>query len=136
MTLKSKLSIEFYQNLGKLFYAIAITDNCVRDEELKTLEKIIKNEWMILTDCSDKDNQNKILLILDTFKQLQNQNKNDANSYFNSFINFKKAHEAFFNKEFNSLILKTANKIAAAFAAKNKSELIMLAKLNLELKKL
>lgn len=112
-----------------------MADNCVRDEEQKTLKNIIKNEWMVLEGLSAKDNQNKSLLILDTFKQLLNQNKDDADFYFASFINFKSSNEAFFNKEINTLILKTANQVATAFSGKNKSELIMLAKLNLELKK-
>lgn len=135
MTLRPKLPIQFYQNLGKLFYAIAITDNFVRDEELKTLEKSITTEWMALDDFSEKENQKKSLLILETFRKLLDQNKNDADFYFNRFINFKRANGAFFNEDVNALILKTACNLASAFSSKNKSELILLAKLNLELKK-
>lgn len=135
MNLTPKISIPFYQNLGKLFYAVAITDNCVRDEELKTLKNIIINEWMVLDEFSNKDNHITPSLILETFRQLQIQNKNNADHYFDSFINFKNANSAFFNKEINSLILTTASRVAEAFSGKNKSELILLAKLNLELKK-
>lgn len=135
MKLKPQFSIKFYQNLGRLFYALAIADNCVRDEELKTLENSIANEWMILGDFNRKDQKNTPLLILKTFKQLRDENKNDADYYFNCFINFKRSNGAFFNEDVIALILKTASNLAAAFSGKNKSELILLAKLNLELKK-
>lgn len=35
---------EFYKNLGKLFYAIAFADVCVKKEEVFTLNTMIKKE--------------------------------------------------------------------------------------------
>ena len=54
---------------------------------------------------------------------------------FKEFLEYKNEHTYFFTDTIKQLILKTANAIAAAFAGKNKSELIMLAKLDMELKK-
>ena len=135
MNLHQKENISFYQNLGKLFYAFAATDNQVRDEEFKTLKNIINNEWKLdkSYDINFKDSSNCI--IVDTFKWLHNDNEYNAEICYTSFVNFKKAHEDFFNKKVNSLILKTAGKITASFSGQNKSELIMLAKLNIELNK-
>jgi hypothetical protein len=130
---KQKAPIEFYQNLGKLFYAIAAVDNSVRDEEFKMLKNVIATEWIALNDFEYSYNNNSI--IIDTFKQLHNNPQHEAEFYFNSFLNFKRTHEAFFNKKINSLILKTARKIATSFSDQNKSELILLAKLHLELNK-
>jgi hypothetical protein len=103
----------------------------VRDEEYNMLENVIKTEWIAL----DKSYPSDSIIIIDTFNRLRNDTKNDAGFYFDSFVNFKRTHEAFFNKKVNSLILKTARKIATSFSDQNKSELILLAKLNLELKK-
>jgi hypothetical protein len=58
----------------------------------------------------------------------------DADICFKEFIEYKKEHSYFFTEELNHLIMQTAEKIASSFAGKNKSELIMLAKLNLHLK--
>ncbi len=135
MNLKLKANIEFYQNLGKLFYALAAADKYVRDEEFNTLEDIINNEWKTSENLLDDFNDNKAITILNTFKWLHEDNEYDAQVCYNSFINFKRTHQAFFNKKINSLILKTAGKIAASFSGQNKSELIMLAKLNIEFKK-
>ena len=131
MNTKQQTTTAFYQNLGKLFYAIALADKCVRNEEFDMLENVIKTEWIAL----DKSYPSDTIMVLDTFKQLRNDTNTDADFYFDSFVNFKRSHEAYFNKKINSLILKTARKIATSFSDQNKSELILLAKLNLELNK-
>ena len=99
------------------------------------LEKIINNEWITAETLEEKFNENSAIIIINTFKWLHDDNEYNAEVCYNSFINYKKKHDAFFNKKINSLILKTASKIAASFSGLNKSELMMLAKLNLEFKK-
>ena len=127
-------NIDFYQNLGKIFYAIAAADKHVRDEELKTFEDIINNEW-ILEKNGEGNIKDNTVIIIDTFRWLLNDNEYNAEYCYNSFINFKRSHEVLFNKNMKSQILRTASKIAASFSGKNKSELLMLAKLNIEFKK-
>lgn len=125
------VSFDLYQHLGKLFYAIAKTDDCIRDEELKKLEEVLDNEWMIL----DGFNAISKAIITNTFKWLDKDNEYDANVCFANFVKYKRAHEALFSNDLKSLILKTAGKIASSFSGQNKSELIMLAKLSIEFKK-
>jgi hypothetical protein len=128
---KQNTKIHFYRALGKLFYALASTDNCVKEEELNVLKDMIDKEWSTLKGF----NAHAKSSIIDTFEWLQNDNEYDAEICYNSFINFKKAHEDLFDTSVKSLILKTASKISSSFSGQNKSELIMLAKLNLEFKK-
>lgn len=136
MNLRQKADIEFYQNLGKLFYAIAAADNQVRDEEFNALKYIINNEWKPSSENPDNDFiNNGTVTIIDTFKWLRNDNEYNAEICYNSFINYKRSHEDFFNKEIKSLIIKTASKITASYSGQNKSELMMLAKLSIEFKK-
>jgi len=135
LNLKQNPDIEFYENLGKLFYAIAATDNHVRDEEFNTLEDILNNEWKSSENLIGEFNASKANIILNTFKWLHNDNRYNAEVCYNSFITFKNTHEDLFNKKINSQILKTASKIAASFSAQNKSELMMLARLSIEFKK-
>lgn len=136
MNLRQKADIEFYQNLGKLFYAIAAADNHVKDEEFNALKHIINNEWKSLSENPDNDFiNNGTVTIIDTFKWLRNDNEYNAEICYNSFINYKRSHEDLFNKEIKSLIIKTASKITASYSSQNKSELMMLAKLSIEFKK-
>ena len=128
-------TIKFYQNLGKLFYAIAVSDKVVREEELHKLQETVKSVWLTSNLVQDIDKPEAEHSIINTFKWLNRDDEYDAETCFNSFISFKKDNEQLFTKELNSLILKTANIIASSFSGKNKSELIMLAKLNLELNK-
>lgn len=59
----------------------------------------------------------------------------NSETCYNEFIDFKKEHPSLFTKDINSLIMKTASKIAASVADINKSELMLVARLSIELKK-
>lgn len=128
--------IEFYQNLGKLFYAIAAVDKVVRIEEYDKLKKIVKKDWLSSNFIKDTFKKNAELSIINTFNWLENDKEYDAEACYNSFLTYKKQNEALFTSEVNSLIIKTASAIVYAFAAANKKELILLTKLKLELNKI
>jgi hypothetical protein len=128
---KQDTTIHFYQALGKLFYAVACADQCVREEELIILKDVLDKEWNNVKGF----NANAHDTVVRIFEWLHNDSEYDAEICYNSFINFKKANEAMFDDQLKSLILKTASKITSSFNNQNKSELIMLAKLNLEFKK-
>jgi hypothetical protein len=135
MKIRKELAHEFYQNLGKLFYAIAVIDNNVRDEELDKLKGIIREEWLTTDLITDSLKINIEDSIINTFKWLHSDNEYNAKACFNSFLTFKKKHESLFTDDINRLILKTARVVAYSFSQVNKSELILLAKLGLELNK-
>ncbi len=48
-----RFSVQFYQKLGKLFYAIAASDQVVRKVEHDKLKEIIKTEWLSVDDYED-----------------------------------------------------------------------------------
>lgn len=116
--------IEFYQKLGELFYAIAAVDKVVKDEEYKILETMVVNHFMVNT------NKDMAMQIKNTFNLLYYK-KMEAQSCFNNFQNYARKQASLFTKEKIKSILETANAIASAFASRNKSELIMLANLEL-----
>ena len=117
-----------YQNLGKLYYAIAAADKTVDDKEFIALQNIIKQQY---TEHENKET----LSILETFEWLRTDNEYSANKCYDNFVNYKRANEEIFSNKLRSQILQTASKITASFAGQNKSELIMLAKLDMELKR-
>ena len=119
---------KFYQNLGKLFYAIAASDKAVRKEEIDTLKSILEQEWLHIDDYQNEfgtDTAYQIEIIFDWL----NENQPDSSNAFDEFSDFKKENEYLFNPKIKKLIWKTANAISSSFAGKNKSELIMLSKL-------
>ena len=56
-----------------------------------------------------------------------------ADTCFEEFKSFKVVHESLFTKERKQLIWKTCNEIANSFSGKNKSEIIILARLKMVL---
>ncbi len=129
-----KLNTLFYQNIAKLFYAVAAVDKIIREEEFDALKMIVKNEWLAVDESEDEYKTDAAYQIEIVFEWLHSKGL-DAYTCYNEFIRYKDKHPYFFTDNLNDLIMETAGKIAASFAGKNKSELIMLAKLNLDLKK-
>ncbi|NNF75482.1 MAG: hypothetical protein HKN00_09875, partial [Flavobacteriaceae bacterium] len=77
-------TVEFYQNLGKLFYAIAASDNNVNELEILSLKRIVKTEWSSFEDASQ---------IVDVFDWLNADQEYDADICFKNCIAFKHRNE-------------------------------------------
>lgn len=127
----SSFTSEFFENLGKLFFAIAASDNRVETKEIITLKTILKTEWTTV----DGFDYHAIKHIVFVFELLQADNNANCSKCYLDFVNYKNRHKYLFSGEVKHLILQTSNAIASSFSGRNKSELIMLAKLDIELKK-
>jgi hypothetical protein len=130
-----KTIMSFYQNLGKLFYAIAAADTIVEEAEFNVLKETVKNKWTKVDPIDDDFHSDAAYQIETVFDWLNNEGFSDSETCFTEFIDFKKQHPSLFTKDIRSLIIKTASKIATSVADINKSELILVAKLSIELKK-
>jgi uncharacterized tellurite resistance protein B-like protein len=124
----------FYQNLGELFYAVAAADGIVREAEYKELTRFVEEEWKTIDAYEDAFGTDAAYQISIVFEWFDYEGM-DANDCFESFSNYYKEHTKLFSEKRKKLILKTAQKIADSFSGINKSELIMIAKLQLLLKK-
>ncbi|WP_271393460.1 hypothetical protein [Aequorivita sinensis] len=116
--------------MGELFYAIAAADKVVRKEEYDILKKMVLKKWKNIDNDKDSLQGNaahQIEIVFDWFDYEQL----DANDCFDSFADYKKENSKLFTEERKKLIWKTADAIASSFSGKNKSELVMLAKLKL-----
>ena len=121
---------EFYQNLGKLFYAVAMADNSVRPVEVSKLRQDVKRYWLDVDDIEDDFGTDAAYQIEIVFDWLQEEQE-ESSWYYQEFVDFFKEHPSKFNDKVRHLILKTADDIAASFASRNKSELVLLGKLKL-----
>lgn len=118
----------FYQELGKLFYAIAFADRKVHPKEVQALLKDIRDYWVKLDDQKDDfgtDAAYQIEIVFDWLESTTTQSE----ELFNEFEEYYKEYPSRFTPKVKSLVLHTANDIAGSFAGKNKAELIMLTKL-------
>lgn len=123
---KYKGSLLFFQYLGKLFYAFSAIDKSVNDSEILSLKEKIKQQWLY-------EHDDDLFEILRAFNDMYAQ-RMDAQSCFEEFVAFKRDHSYLFTDNVKYLILNTVTAIANSFAGLNKSELILLAKLEIEFK--
>lgn len=107
MTTDNNNTKALYQNLGKLFYAVASVDGSVEGVEINTLKSIVTLEW--------KGSENAIAII-GMFDWLNNTQDYDANACFESFLDYMESHKTLFTNSLKILILKTAKKIAYSFS--------------------
>jgi hypothetical protein len=119
---------KFYQHLGQLFYAIAMADRKVRPGEVAKLREDVQKYWLDLDDIKDEFGTDAAYQIEIVFDWLQNEDKS-SDTHFKAFTSFYREHPEKFSDHVKKLILRTCNDIAASFAGKNKSELIVLGKL-------
>lgn len=123
--MESKYSILFFQNVGKLFYAISASDGSINENEIKILKKLMITLW---------ENELYSEHVVITFDKLVKEQATSEDC-FKDFVVYKNENKSLFTPELNQLIAEAAGAIASSFSKKNKSELIILAKLALELKK-
>lgn len=129
----NRVGIEFYQNLGKLFYAIAIADRTVHTKELDRLKEIIRESWLTVDDIEDRYNADAAYQIETVFDRLL-ENGKESGQCFEDFTKYYTEHLKLFTEQVKILIADTANSIAKSFSGTNKAELIILAKLALLLR--
>jgi hypothetical protein len=115
---------EFSINLAKLFYSVASIDKVVVDEEIAFFKAIIRKEWEA-NKVLDKTQTQQVFEVFDSLVE----SKADAGECFESFRAYIIKSNGLFSQFIKNLIWKTADGIASSFADKNKSEVILLAKL-------
>lgn len=135
MSTSKNMGIEFYQHLGKLFYAIAAADKVVRKSEYDSLRKIVKSEWIKTGTTEDDFGVNATYQIEIVFDWLDYEEELNADECFEQFEMYYKENTSVFTDSLKDLIWDTANTIAGAFSGKNKSELMMLGRLKLVFEK-
>lgn len=121
---------ELYQNLGKLFYAVAMADKSIHIKELETLKALVREHWLAIDAIEDEYGSDAAFQIEIVFDWLMEYGK-DGKSCYDEFASFYKEYSKRFTPQVKKLIMDTAHAIANSFARKNKSELILLAKLEL-----
>lgn len=114
----------FIKALSQLFYAIASADKVVTNEELEAIENLLHSEW----ETKNILKRGEIKLIIAEVQALVKA-KASSTFCFEDFKNYFQNNNSDFSPTVKNQIWKTSESIAAAYAGKNKSEVILLAKL-------
>ncbi|MFS4467881.1 hypothetical protein [Maribacter sp. 2210JD10-5] len=120
----------FYQKIGYLFFAVAAADGSVHTKEVDKLKTIVREKWLPLDGIEDEYGTDAAFQIETVFDWLLENEKTGSESFM-IFANFYEEHKAIFTDKIKKLIMETSGSIASSFSGKNKSELMMLGKLQL-----
>lgn len=118
----------FYFHVAKLFYAVASIDGSIRDDECKSLEQALRNEWLTVY----KGKRDIVEEIVRCFYEIRETGVR-AQQAFDEFVLYKKAHERLFTKQMKKTLWEVSCIMADTVNKKNKSELILLVHLGKEL---
>jgi hypothetical protein len=110
------LNHRFYTAFGELLYAIAISDNCVQEEEIEEIHKITRQliQEYLPNSTQELNNFNALLAESGFFSDFQaGLNKDEALS---SFLDFYSQNRKLFTPEIKELCIHSITRIAEAYA--------------------
>jgi hypothetical protein len=120
--------------IGYVVYAVASADNHVALEEKKIAHDLINEHWTLLADNEDPfgvrslDFVDKIIVSFD-------EDHLDSEKAFDSFKEIFEEQKNDFTPEIKQFILDLCIKVGSAFNQMNKSELVLLSRIEMLLKK-
>ncbi len=119
--------------IGYIVYAVASTDKHVAEEEKKIAHDLINEHWTLLADNEDPfgvralDFVDKIIVSFD-------EDHLDSEKAFESFKEIFEEQKQDFTIEIRQFILDLCIKVGSAFSQMNKSELVLLSRIEILLK--
>ncbi len=120
---------KIYEQLGNLFFAIAMADKEVRPREVERLKELVSREWVPLESSTDEFGTDAAHYIYISFDYLS-ETFTTAQEAFEMFAGYYTIHKQVFSDKLKNKILYTAREIAEAFRGINKAELLYLEQLN------
>jgi hypothetical protein len=123
----------FYQELGKLLFAVAKADGTISKKELKALHESVLSDILPLEDSTDEFGTDAAFYVEMQFETLEVNNAN-PDECFQSFVDYVKEHHSAFNEELKQLVIKVSEKIANSYYGTNSKEQKLLNELKEKLK--
>ncbi|AEM71868.1 hypothetical protein Murru_2844 [Allomuricauda ruestringensis DSM 13258] len=127
---KKKLGNELYQSLGKLFYAMAMADHSIHVQEVEKLNEVVRDYWLEVDDIEDEYGTDSAFQIVSVFDWLLEYEK-ESEEIYEEFEAFYTDNKVLFTPQIKNLAMSTSRAIIASFSGSNKSELILLGRLQL-----
>ncbi|MFN3404788.1 MAG: hypothetical protein ACK40G_11870 [Cytophagaceae bacterium] len=118
----------FYQELGKLLYAIAFSDKKITASEKESLRKLVKEQVLPLEASKDKYGTDLGFLTEFEFDLLE-ERKADPGSTFDDFIGYMKENKTGIPAALKNLAYDLASKVAESYRGINQNEKELLNKL-------
>jgi hypothetical protein len=112
---------KIYEQLGNLFFAIAMADNHLKHKEVEKLKELVNKEWVPLEHSTDEFGTDAAYYIYISFDYLTDS-FTTAEEAFYTFKVYYEIHKAVFSEKLKAKILTTATDIAVSFRGISKAE--------------
>jgi hypothetical protein len=119
---------EFYSELGKLLYAVADIDKVITRKEKEKLLEIVTTELVPVEEHTDRFGTDAAHYSEIEFDFLDEQVA-DAQSAFESFIDFVEEHRTAINGKLMNVCLTVSKELAAAYRGTTRKEKNLIEKL-------
>lgn len=124
---------EILHSLSYLFYAVARSDRRIEKEEKAKIHELINDNWKILARKGDPFGVKAVELIDKMIAELD-EDEYDSETALRQFKSIYDANREQFTPELKQFILDVCMKTAHAFNQMNKSELVILSRIENVLK--
>lgn len=111
----------FYSELGKLLYAVADIDKVITPEEKKALYELVRKELVPAESHTDVFGTDAAYYTEIEFDYLDDAII-DSETAFQSFIDFVEDHRRLMDEAMRKMCIRLAERLAEAYAGKNKKE--------------
>ena len=118
---------------GYLVYAVASSDKHVSDEEKQVVHSALNEEWRILADKEDPFGVRAMDLIDKMMIQMDDLQISSEDAFL-EFQRIFEAHQEQFSPEIRHFMIETCIRTGSAFNRMNKSELVLLSRIEQLLK--
>ncbi len=119
--------------IAYLAYAVASADHHVDETERKAIQSFIDEHWQLLADAEDPFGA-RTLDFVDKMIPALEVNNMSSEEAFNHFKEMFDAKKDLFSPELRSFIVQLCVRTGAAFNQMNKSELVLISRVELLLK--
>lgn len=126
---------EFYSELGKLLYAVADVDGTISKKEKQALLHLVQQELVPQEQHTDAVGTDAAWYTEIGF-EIQEENITDAETAFQSFIDYVEDHHTAFDKNMVKVCLRVASELASVYHGTNRKEKALLQQLEQRLKKI
>ncbi len=126
---------EFYKELGKLLYAVAMADKKIQKSELKALQEFVLKDLAFLEPTSDSSGMNQAFYTNFEFEECMNKQISVQEAY-DSFITFLDNNFMEIDPVLIKKSIQAIEKIAVSFRKINKKERILIDKFKEEIKEM
>jgi len=116
--------------IAYLAYAVASADHHVEEIERKAIHKFIDEHWQLLADNEDPFGA-RTLDFVDKMIPALEENDISTEAAFTHFKEIYEANKELFSKELKTFVLQLCIRVGAAFNQMNKSELVLISRVEL-----